>query len=336
LAYRDDAGNYQWTGEFRVFTDNLDIPLRTCKPTTWFINSRSDLFHEEMPIEVIDRVYAVMALCPEHTFIIVSKRLDRAAEYYARWDECYDPTVLGDSCIGNLINGMHHTLMGDHGRYPGGKDKWSWIEDERDGEYRVTVPGYFDYHGTIEERDSLIPWPLPNVIIVASVENQATADERIPLLLSIPAAARVVSYEPALEGVDFKEWMPTWTCFSCGYRGESYDPTPELDDMVDMEHPDEVERCPNCGTHSGDGFGMAVNDPRETRLDGIIMGGESGTGARPMRPAWVRNTRDDCAAAGVDFYFKQMMQDGKLVVEPELDGVRHLELPWKTTAGGAE
>lgn len=101
-----------------------------------------------------------------------------------------------------------------------------------------------------------------NVWLGVSVEDQRTADERIPLLLQTPAAVRFVSYEPALEGVDFTPYLYGWHS----------DPRPvELDPGIDW----------------------------------IIMGGESGPGARPMHPDWARSVRDQCQVAGVPFFFKQ-------------------------------
>ncbi len=108
----------------------------------------------------------------------------------------------------------------------------------------------------------------PNLWLGVSVENQKTADERIPLLLQCQAAVRFVSYEPALGAVDLSPHL-----------SEVYE---YMDD--ELGHPDKDER---------------------RLLDGVILGGESGPGARPMHPGWPRKVRDDCQAAGVPFFFKQ-------------------------------
>ncbi len=126
------------------------------------------------------------------------------------------------------------------------------------------------------------PGILPNVWLGVSVEDQTTADQRIPLLLQTPAAVRFVSYEPALGPVDF----------------------------------DHLTYC------ARNGFKSLIN--------WIIMGGESGSGARPMHPDWARSVRDQCQAAGVPFFFKQMVVDGKLVKMPELDGIVWNEYPEAT------
>lgn len=114
--------------------------------------------------------------------------------------------------------------------------------------------------------------PPSNIWLGVSVEDQKTADERIPLLLQTPAAKRFVSYEPALGPVDFHKWF---------WEGKQV--------------------CP-CTVN-----GLAEYDYelREEGLDWVIMGGESGPGARPMHPDWARSVRDQCQAAGVPFFFKQ-------------------------------
>ena len=117
----------------------------------------------------------------------------------------------------------------------------------------------------------LIPehWPLPNVWLGTSVENQAAADKRIPELLATPAAVRWVSIEPLLGPVDLSQWLKHWHI--------PVPPAPDGD-------------CP----------------PRSVpAIRWVVVGGESGKAARPMHPAWARGLRDQCAAAGVPFFFKQ-------------------------------
>ena len=82
-----------WTGKMRLVEEALTLPLRRRKPTTWFVNSMSDLFHENVPDEWIDRVFAVMALCPQHTFQVLTKRSARMRAY------------LSDSSFGMRIGG---------------------------------------------------------------------------------------------------------------------------------------------------------------------------------------------------------------------------------------
>ncbi|MEA3537649.1 MAG: phage Gp37/Gp68 family protein [Pseudomonadota bacterium] len=114
-------------------------------------------------------------------------------------------------------------------------------------------------------------WPLPNVWLGVSVEDQKAADERIPDLLATPAAIRWLSCEPLLGPVDLNSVKRWSECNIPEYGGEGY----------------EFISCLRGG------------------LDWIVCGGESGPNARPMHPDWARSLRDQCAAAGVPFHFKQ-------------------------------
>jgi hypothetical protein len=108
-----------------------------------------------------------------------------------------------------------------------------------------------------------------------SVENQAAADERIPLLLQTPAAVRFISAEPLLGPVNIGTWWGWWCHHEDSYSEEETNATicRQCDELV--------------------------------FLDWVIVGGESGHGARPMDPAWARSLRDQCANASVPFFFKQ-------------------------------
>lgn len=123
-----------------------------------------------------------------------------------------------------------------------------------------------------------MPWPLPNIWPGVSAEDQARADERIPHLLATMAAVRWVSAEPLLGPIMLSGERPDqgWNWLT----GDAY----------------EVDATPPPSRWSG-------NTGR--RIDWIVAGGESGPGARPMHPDWARSLRDQCAAAGVAFHFKQ-------------------------------
>ena len=113
----------------------------------------------------------------------------------------------------------------------------------------------------------------PNVWIGATIVNQDEADRDIPKLLAVPAAKRFLSMEPLLGPVDLhlQREQPCTMCVSW-----------------------------NCELH-----GMPADPPCLRRVDWVIVGGESGPGARPMHPDWPRSLRDECHEAGVPFMFKQ-------------------------------
>lgn len=159
---------------------------------------------------------------------------------------------------------------------------------------------------------ALMKWTLPNVSLGVSAHDQESANAAIPALLSTPAALRFVSYEPALGGVDW---------------GNIFDSrSGRLIDALSGEWQDNVvdqgDRYVAINSNYGDG----------PKIDLIIAGDESGEGKRPADPNWYRQTRDQCAAAGVPFFLKQMHVDGKLQSTPELDGHRHTDLPeaWRS------
>jgi len=130
--------------------------------------------------------------------------------------------------------------------------------------------------------DRHLEWPWPNVWLGTTVENQAEADRRIPHLLSTPAAVRFLSCEPVLDRIWLKpQWVRMWPahCPDCG--GQL----------------DERDECP--------GWYSEPSLPRHAGIDWVICGGESGPGARPMHPDWVRTLRDQCKNAEVPFFFKQ-------------------------------
>lgn len=126
--------------------------------------------------------------------------------------------------------------------------------------------------------------PLPNVWLGTSVENQATANERIPLLSQTEAAVRFLSCEPLLGPIDFGG-IPPFRCQVTSARDGVRDYT------------------------SLDGAAF---------IDWVIAGGESGPGSRPMDPAWVRSLRDQCDNASREFFFKQY---GDWIPEDEADAI---------------
>jgi len=245
--------------DVEIFLDEkmLLAPLRWKKPRRIFVNSMTDTFAEFVKDEWIDRMFAVMALCPQHTFQVLTKRPGRMQTY------CCDPQ---SQRIWRLA-----CNMGQPGRA---------------------------LSATLAKFGS--PWPLPNIWLGISAEDQATADERIPLLLQTPAAVRFVSLEPLLGPIDLMQCK-----------------------AVTVETP-----------------GM---EPAGS-IDWAIVGGESGPHARPLHPRWARDLRDQCATAGVPFFFKQWGQHrpptendpawrslGKKGSGRLLDGRTHDEVPHANT-----
>ena len=218
--------------------DRLSQPLRWRKPRRIFVNSVSDLFHKDVPLDFVAAMFGVMASTPRHTYQILTKRPELALEFFVWVREV-------------------------------ARDYRGTINDA----FRKHLPRKYDgcavyptqKHGMVPD----LPWPPPNVWLGVSVEDQATADARIPMLLRTPAALRFVSYEPALSAVDFTR-----------LRG------PQLDYLNALDS----------GGRPGGG----------ACIDWIIVGGESGPGAREFDAQWARDTITQCRAAGLPCFVKQL------------------------------
>lgn len=124
------------------------------------------------------------------------------------------------------------------------------------------------------------PWPLPNLWLGVTAENQAAADERIPQLLQTPAAVRFVSVEPLLSEVNLSRYLKRPICKHWGENGD-----PNIYGRYFWKK-------------------QALVGAGWVGIDWVICGGETGPGARPMHPAWVRDLRDQCRAGGTPFFFK--------------------------------
>jgi protein gp37 len=123
---------------------------------------------------------------------------------------------------------------------------------------------------------------------MASVEHQAAADDRVPKLIRVPAVARGLSCEPLLGPVDLRAYLSRGAFLACTRcRFASNAPT---------------AICPNDGTRMVSDVG----------IDWVIIGAESGPGARPADPAWFRSIVEQCRAASVAVFVKQIFVDGKL------------------------
>lgn len=226
---------------------------------------------------VRDRLFGLIAATKHLDWLILTKRPENASPYFRR------------------------------------KNHWGAAEAYRD---LVYGPDY-------SVGDGLENWPPRNVWLGVSAENQEQADKRIPILLSIPAAVRFVSAEPLLGPIDFghgfgdyycnrcsgfKRWPASNRhCPNCGFEGswdDNDEPCPECNEVVETEM-----ICPDCGIDGGNG-GLDFNEcwgksPKDG-ISWIIAGGESGPGARPCDVAWIRSIRDQCKAAGVACFVKQL------------------------------
>lgn len=250
-----------WTGRATMHPEMLDQPLRWRRPRRIFVNSMSDLFHEDVTDEFIDRVFSVMAAAHHHVFQILTKRPKRMRDYAIR--------VARSHAI-RVARSQPH----DH--------------------VNIAV---FDLANAV--KGGFATWPLPNVHIGVSVEDQETADERIPWLRGTPAAVRWLSMEPLLGPVDLdRPERGAWKCGQCRYS--EYKAVIDVAaGVVGSDLRLQRVKCTN-------GCPKPMRQLSDLdHLDWVVVGGESGVGARPMHPDWVRSIRDQCVEAGVPFTFKQ-------------------------------
>lgn len=260
----------QWTGEIRCLPWKLVEPLRRRKPTKYFVNSLADVFHErlydcEEGRWFIAAILGVMAVCPQHTFQLLTKRDPRPWFEWLVSEAEHDGLAPLELCI----LAANDALRSADPDTEGGAlmwetadrlvDRWLWASmgaygfeacdeiDAKDVERRIRR-AKADHADDIDDE----AWPLPNVWVGQSVEDQAAAAARTPWVLDTPAAVRWLSVEPMLGPIvlpaDF---------LALGSRAW------------------------------------------------VVCGGESGPGARPMHPDWARSLRDQCVEAGLPFLYKQ-------------------------------
>lgn len=184
--------------------DKLHAPLDCKKPGRWFVCSMGDLFHDNVNVHFIDRVWATMRIAPKHTFMVLTKRPENILKYYR-------------------------------------------IRKEHEG--------FFESE---------------NIWIGVTAENQKTAEERIPILLDIPAAIRFVSIEPMLEDMNIMKWL---------YPGISY--------------------------YENERTGEKSEYSKLAKLDWVICGAETGPGKRWMETEWAISLQLQCEKANIPFFFKK-------------------------------
>jgi protein gp37 len=240
------SAHYQTDGDPRtsgpgfglaMHPDALDKPIRWRRPRRIFVNSMSDLFHKDVTQEFIAQVFAVMALAAHHQFQVLTKRPGR----------------------------MRSLLRSE--------DFHEQVVEEVTTMIAAGTKGPVEFMRTDAEHGNLwgpSTWPLANVWLGTSVEDQKWADVRVPLLLDTPAAVRFLSMEPLLGPVDLARALDRWEP-----NGAEWDAAP-----------------------AGRFYARQM-------LHWIIVGGESGDGARPMHPQWARDLRDQAEKAQIAFLFKQ-------------------------------
>jgi protein gp37 len=244
LTVMDDRRGLVWTGKIFFAEHRLDQPVRWGRGRKVFVNSLSDLFHRNVTDEWIEAGFGVYAGSPRHTAQILTKREDRMVEWYDKMGGMKDPAM---HCISTAAE-----ILAKH--------------------YDTSVA---------KQMGRMTPtsvWPLPNVWMGVSVEDQMFADIRIPALKKVPAVVHFLSMEPLIGEVN-----------SLDFDG----------------------------------------------IEWVIVGGESGPGARPMKPEWARYIRDAALSSGTPLFMKQwgnhdsagLHHVSKKETGCEIDGVNFKQWP---------
>lgn len=223
---RFDGDHIGATTGVMLHPERFAVPLSWRKPRKVFVCSLADLFHDEVPDEHIASTFAVMALAPQHTFQVLTKRHARLRAL-----------LSSDAFTARVADIAYLMAFGEHPRVTG----------RAEAAARRT---YLSWESVFPSPSVVgaLPWPLPNVHVGVSVESQKWTI-RLDALRETPAVVRWVSAEPLLSGLDLTAHL-SW-------------------------------------------------------LSWVVAGGESGPGARPAHPDWFRSLRDQCAATGVPYLFKQ-------------------------------
>lgn len=278
LTKKTSSGKIVWNGNIRIDYDDPKLlqPLERKKPTKYFVNSMTDLFHEDVPFEAVDRIMAIIALTPQHTYQLLTKRADRMRKYFSQ---------------PNLKKSIQEVLA----------LLWAKNVCKKSDIFNIVLP-------------------LPNLWLGVSVESQEYADQRIPHLLNTPAAIHFLSVEPLLAPVDLSAINIDPYKHAFLYN--------KLNSLNGCRY-----STVTSGSELPKNTQMGFEGYRD-KIDWVIVGGESGSNARPMQAEWVRSLRDQCKEADVPFFFKQWgeyNEHGEKVGKDKsgrlLDGVEYNEFP---------
>lgn len=305
---QDTKAGPVWNGQVRLNMAEMFKPQSWTRPRRIFVCAHADLFYEAVPEAWIDQVFAIMALSPQHTFQVLTKRPERMRNYVSSADtvrRVYD--LVCDLVVDQVAKVV------------------------------LIAPGTDPAAAPQGTRVHLDAWPLPNVWKGVSVEDQSAADERIPFLLDTLAAIRWISAEPLLGPLNIEPW----TCRHCMGRrwvdDEGWSPPYPEFGWVERAPREGLIPCASCNLG---GWDVEVA-PCRPCLDWAVVGGESGSAARPMQAEWARDLRDQCVATSTPFLFKQwgefrptsdargpyMMRVGKKAAGRQLDGVTWDQYP---------
>jgi len=264
--------------KIKFHPERLKDPFHWKKPRRIFVSILGDLFHEDSRFEFIDKIIPIIHQNRNHIFMILTKRAARMAEYF---------------------NGLASAIQGSE----------AYERMFRLGHYTEK----FCNSAMIYRKG----YSLPNLWLGITAENQARADERIPILLQIPAAKRFVSIEPMLGPIRLSgnciDYLAGWGVDVMADRNGDPEPfqmqTEKLDWVI-------------CGKENGSPAAHVNPFAKDIcRSQGVQnchecpdyeCGDNMVAGIRPMDFDWARDLRDQCGKAGIPFFFKNGELDGRI------------------------
>ncbi len=240
-------GEPRWTGDVATVTPDIAKLLRMKKAQRFFVADMGDLFYKEFSDTEIDSVFGMFFACrvldgPAHTFQVLTKRADRMREYLTA-----EPPLALLRRWATTVDRIQPDLL--------------WKHAGRRGAFLNVFDAL---------RDSAALFPLANVMLGVSAEDQEWAARRIVDLLQTPAAARFVSLEPLLGPIDLMM-----------LRDGSW---------YDREGAHFYDAIRGTAYWSNGDHGLSGGP----RLDWVIVGGESGPRARPLELAWLTDLVNQC------------------------------------------
>lgn len=286
----------RWTGKVVFVDDHLLDPISWQEPRRIFTTSVSDPFHPKFSDETIAIAFGVMALTKRHTHQVLTKRARRMYEWHV-WVED-EAEKVGKSPVVFCVELLERYLRED----PNG------VFTDRQRARVAKIAGDI----------SDITWPLQNVHLGISVENQYAYQERMAWLAKLSEreidsesaglGGAFLSLEPLLAEVDLDPLM----CPECGQWEDIYsEPIPNTEFTTQPW-------CTECDVECG-------SEGWLYHVTWAIVGCESGPRARKCETEWIRSIRDQLAEHDVPFFLKQAVEDHSMV--PDITGATSVAVP---------
>lgn len=270
LTGRDGDGTPRFNGKIDFSEKRLKEPLRWRKPAVVFAGDMADIFHNNVTDAMLDRIFAVMALRPDHLFLVLTKRPERMRAYLSDKDLPYS---------------IRET------------DEWRRVDsDSRGFDDGAPLPNV--WLGVTAEDQATADARTPHLLATPAAKRFVSIE---PMLGPVDLRRWMPNSYECTAACGYRSGRPPEEerCAACGWQGFGAGEFCPICGRQDFTHV-----CPDCGEDANTGH------PDTPVVNWVICGGESGPNARPMHPDWARALRDQCVSARVPFFFKQWGESG--------------------------